>query len=77
MRTRFGVSKYTDGGSSLMAQRVKDPTWLQLWHRFSPWPGNFCILQVQPKKNYTDGIHLIFHPISPKLQTKRIILIKS
>ena len=39
-----------------MAQRVKDPAlsleWLRslLWHRFDPWPGNFCRLWAQPKK---------------------------
>ena len=43
-------------GSSLMVQQVKDPTlsllWLGslLWLRFDPWPGNFCMPQVQPKK---------------------------
>lgn len=35
---------------------VKDPClsllWLlsQLWHRFTPWPRNFCKPRVQPKK---------------------------
>ena len=39
-----------------MAQCVKDLVlsllWhgLLLWHRFSPWPRNFCMLQSQPKK---------------------------
>ena len=39
-----------------MAQKVKDPVlslmwlWLQLWHGFSPWPANYPMLQVQPKK---------------------------
>ena len=37
-----------------MTQRVKDPVlsvlWLRsLWHRFDPWPGNFCILWAQLK----------------------------
>ena len=38
--------------SSLVAQEVKDPVmslpWLRLllWHRFNPWPRNFCM----PKK---------------------------
>ena len=37
-----------------VAQGVKDPMLLQLWHRsqlrlrFSPWPGNFHMLPVQP-----------------------------
>ena len=41
--------------SSLVAQWVKDlalsPLWLRslLQHRFGPWPGNFCMPQVQPK----------------------------
>ena len=39
-----------------MAQQVKDLVlslqWLRslLWHGFSPWPGNFHMLRVQPKK---------------------------
>ena len=39
-----------------MVQRVKDPVssllWLGsvLWRGFDPWPGNFCIPRVQPKK---------------------------
>lgn len=38
-----------------LVQWVKDPL-LQLWCRlqlqlgFDPWPGNFHVLQVQPKK---------------------------
>ena len=39
-----------------MAQQVKEPAllllWLGslLWHEFDPWPRNFCMPQVQPKK---------------------------
>ena len=39
-----------------MAQQVKDPVlsllwfWLQPWLGFDPWPGNFHMLRVQPKK---------------------------
>ena len=29
---------------------VKDPAMSLLWHRFDPWPRNFHMLQVQPKK---------------------------
>ena len=36
--------------SSLVAQRVKDPVLSLLWLRFDPWPWNFCMLWVQPKK---------------------------
>ena len=31
---------------------------LQLWHRFSPRPGNFHMPQVQPKKDKVSGIAL-------------------
>ena len=39
-----------------MAQWVKDPALslqqlgLLLWHGFDPWPGNFRMPQVRPKK---------------------------
>ena len=39
-----------------MVQQVKDPAlsllWLAslLWRGFSPWPGNFHMLWVQPKR---------------------------
>ena len=33
-----------------MAQRVKDLALSLLWFRFDPWPGNFCMSQVWPKK---------------------------
>ena len=42
--------------SSLVLQRIKDPTlslqWLGslLWHGFDPWPGNFHMLHRQSKK---------------------------
>ena len=38
-----------------MAQWIKDPAlsllWLGslLWHRFNPWPGNFCMLRARLK----------------------------
>ena len=35
-----------------MAQWVKDLVLSLLWLEFSPWPGNFCMPQVQPKKRY-------------------------
>ena len=25
-----------------------------LWCRFNSWPGNFCILQAQPKKEFSE-----------------------
>ena len=39
-----------EGRSSLVAQWVKDPMLLQLWHRFDPWPVNFHKPWVWPKK---------------------------
>lgn len=39
-----------------MAQQVKDPALVQPWHRsqlqlaFNPWPKNFHMLWVQPRK---------------------------
>lgn len=33
-----------------MAYRIKDPVLSLLWNGFSPWPGNFHMLHVQPKK---------------------------
>ena len=43
-------------GVTAVAQQVKDPELPLLWCRsqlqlrFSPWPGNFCMPWVQPKK---------------------------
>ena len=57
------------GGSSLVAQQGKDPVLSLLWHRFSPWPGNFCMVWVQPKKkkkksNVFGFAYLILQPHS-------------
>ena len=41
--------------SSLVVQLVKGPAlsllwlWLQLWHRFNPWPRNFCVPDMRLK----------------------------
>ena len=40
--------------SSLVAQRVKYPVLLLLWHKFSSWPGNFGMLRAWKKKNPED-----------------------
>ena len=43
-------------GGSLVAQWVKDPAlllqwlWWLLWCGSDPWHGNFCMLQVRPKR---------------------------
>ena len=53
-------------GSFLVVQRVKDPVSLLLWsrlqlrHRFNTCPGNFHILQVQPKKRKKGETHIIY-----------------
>ena len=45
-----GMAKiYIYGGSSLVAQQVKDPALSLPWLGFSPWPGNFSMPQAQPK----------------------------
>ena len=35
-----------------MAQLVKNLALSLLWCGFSPWPGNLCMLQVQPKTKH-------------------------
>ena len=45
--------------SSLVAQQVKDPAVSLLWNGFSPWPWNFCMLWVQPKKNIYIYIYIL------------------
>ena len=37
-----------------VTQQVKDPVLLLLWHRFDPWPGNFCMPWARPKKKKKD-----------------------
>lgn len=39
--------------SPLVAQQVRNPVLLLLWHRFDPRPGNFCMRQVRPPPNFT------------------------
>lgn len=34
----------------LMAQWVKEPAMSLLWHQVHPWPWNFHVVWVQPKK---------------------------
>ena len=52
----FLSSKYTNHGTPLVVQQIKDPALSLpcpgslLWQGFSPWPGNFHMLQVQPKQ---------------------------
>ena len=52
------VSIYFSLGISLVAQQVKDLVlslqWHRslLWHGFNPWPRNFHMAQVGPKKNF-------------------------
>ena len=49
--------------SSLAAQWLKDPALSLLWRRFSPWPENFCMLQVlppNPPKSNKSPLFLLF-----------------
>ena len=56
MRQSGGVIKNIGLEVPAVSQWVKDLALLQLWCRsklqlkFSPWPGNFHILKVWPKK---------------------------
>ena len=36
--------------SSFVVQQIKDPALSLRWRRFDPWPGNFYMVQAQPKK---------------------------
>ena len=38
------------GRRSLLAQWVENPLLSLLWHRFNPWPRNFCMPWARPKK---------------------------
>ena len=52
----FGIGLRRTDRTSLVVQCVKDPAlsllWLRslLWREFDPWPGNFHMLQIWPKK---------------------------
>ena len=57
--SRLGIWHCLCSGTGLTpspGQWVKDPALLQLWHRsqlqlrFDPWPSNFHIALLQPKK---------------------------
>ena len=41
--------------TSPVAQQVKDPALSLLWLKFSPWPRNCYMLQVQPKTDEAEG----------------------
>ena len=42
--------------SSLVALWLKGPALSLLWSRFDPWPGNFCMQWVWPKKKKWDWL---------------------
>lgn len=46
------------GWSLLMAQWVKEPAMSLLWHQVHPWPWNFHVVWVQPKKGRGGGCSL-------------------
>ena len=66
----FGVSKFKIWPLEVptVVQWVKDLVLLQLWHRlqlqleFDPWPGNFHMLQVWPKKIWLPDVSLQMSP---------------
>ena len=65
-----------------MAQWVKDPVlsllWLRLllWRRFDPWPRNFDMPQVWPKKKKERGWELL-NLILPNPNTSFLFLLTS
>ena len=72
--------KVVTQGVPVVAQRVKDPALLKLWHRY-PCPGNFHMLFMwQKKKKKKKSGHLEFfgkanswiHPKSTKSETFQV-----
>ena len=67
--------------SSLVAQWVKDPMLslqqlgLLLWHGFDPWPKNFHMARVQPKKNWLVLCYVDFTLMNEKRITVQFIII--
>ena len=60
--------------SSLVAQLIKDLMLSLLWHRFCPWPGNFCMLCVQPKKEKESVIRIKILATVYQKATKYLVL---
>ena len=60
-----------------VAQWVKDLAlsllwlWLQLWHRFHPWPGNFHLPQVWPEKILSSAAQRIL--ITPSISEAKLL----
>ena len=50
LRVLFGAVEKVYTRSSLVAQQVEDLALSLLWQGFNPWPGNFYVLWVQPKR---------------------------
>ena len=44
------VKKKSTSRSFLVAQRVKDSALSLQWPKFNPWPKNFHMIQMRPKK---------------------------
>ena len=70
--------KNPHGQDSLVVSAVKDLSLSMLWLRsllccrFDPWPGNFCMLQVQSKKKKkkSSWMTLFFEPAIRLLNTE-------
>ena len=85
MATQFCITEKQTESSSLVVQWAKDPVLPQLWRRsqlwsgFDPWPRNFRMLRVQPKKEADDALpgedgrlntHLILFPSQNSTKAK-------
>ena len=59
-------------GSFLMAHLVKDLALSLLWCRLNPWPGNFHVLWVQPRKKNEKKIvvYSVLYNLPPILRAK-------
>ena len=51
MKLEKSCCKETCLGVAALVQHVKDSVFMQLWHRFDPWPGNFHMPWGKKKKN--------------------------
>ena len=50
MKLEKSCCKETCLGVAALVQHVKDSVFMQLWHRFDPWPGNLHITWGKQKK---------------------------
>ena len=60
------LAKLRINRSSLVTQWVKDPALSLLWRGFDPWPGNFLMPWVWPKKKKNKYRYINIKTISSK-----------